>query len=375
VFTLQHASHHVRAERVGCLLQPGTMQSLDGDVRGFFAARASGPAVLVGALPFDVRRSPLLYQPGRFERGEGPLVFAPPAAAGVPLSAVARPEPARADYVAMVDEALRRIGGGNLTKVVLARSLRLELARPLDLGVVAGRLARDPAATTFVVRLPERDGEAPVALVGATPELLVSRRGDRVFSHPLAGSAARSGDPSEDQRAAAALLSSDKDRREHAFVVEEILDLLSPFCLDLRAPDTPELCSTASMWHFGTRIEGRLRADAPTAAGLAALLHPTPAVGGFPRREALDLIRELEPVDRGYYAGALGWCEENGDGDWYVTLRCAQMRGTSLTLHAGAGIVAGSDPASELAETAAKFRAMLGALDLLEEGSALERAA
>lgn len=374
MFTLQRASNHVRAGQMRRPMAPGTMQSLDADVRGFFAAAGDGPPVLVGALPFDVRRSPLLYQPEDFARGQGAAAF-PAGAAGLPGAVAVRPVPAPGEYMRMVRRALQRIERGDLGKVVLARSLRIELSQPFDIGLVARRLALDPAVATFVVALPACSGRAPLTLVGATPELLVSRSGDRVVSHPLAGSAARSPDAAADADAARALLASAKDRREHALVVEQILDLLAPHCLDLPAPPAPELCSTASMWHFGTRIEGRLRADAPTAAGLAALLHPTPAVGGFPRRPALDLIRELEPVDRGFYAGAVGWTEANGDGDWHVTLRCAQVEGSTVTLHAGAGIVAGSDPERELAETTAKFAAMLGAIELTEQGLLLEAAA
>jgi isochorismate synthase len=119
------------------------------------------------------------------------------------------------------------------------------------------------------------------------------------------------------------------------------------------------------MWHLGTRIEGRLKqADMPSAAGLAALLHPTPAVGGFPRERALEVIRELEPTGRGFYAGAVGWCDQTGDGEWHVALRCAELRPGRLTLHSGAGIVEGSEPTEEAAETSAKFVAILDALGI-----------
>lgn len=385
MFRLQRANRYVRAEHVRRQLSPGTMQSLDADVRAFFARLEServtsgepavAPEVLVGALPFDVRRSPRLYQPQSFEQGVGEGPFTPGNGKGLLRTASIRPLPSPAEYIEMVRRALQRIDVGDLDKVVLARSLRIELAQPLEIDLVAGRLARDPTVTTFVVDLPGPGTDQQLRLLGATPELLVSRVGGQVFSHPLAGSAARSQDAAEDERAAKTLLASTKDRREHAMVVEEILDRLTPFCTSLPVPPQPELCSTASMWHFGTRIEGQLRPDAPTAAGLAAALHPTPAVGGFPRLPALDLIRELEPVDRGFYAGALGWTDAKGDGDWYVTLRCAQIEESVVTLHAGAGIVAGSDPASELAETAAKFGAMCSALDLWEEGKPLEAAA
>lgn len=204
-------------------------------------------------------------------------------------------------------------------------------------------------------------------LVGASPELLISRRGAAILSHPLAGSARRSPDLTEDEAAAQALLTSDKDRREHGLVVEAIMDLLAPWCSDLRAPPGPALVSTRTMWHLGTRIEGRLRRpDEGSAAELAALLHPTPAVCGSPRDRAAELIRELEAYDRSFYAGAVGWTNAVGDGAWYVALRCAEVCGREARLYAGAGIVEGSDPAAEADETSGKFQAVLRALGVDE---------
>lgn len=368
-FVLRGPDGALSASGVAHALPRVKARELEERLRAFFAANAEARMV-VGALPFDHEREVVCYAPERSVRGDGALATGRSGGGGWrPVRVVGEPDALA--YGRKVQRALDRLGDPShpLRKVVLARSLHVEGLTPIDVEAVAARLARDPSVTTFLVDL-ALGGERH-RLVGATPELLVSRRGRRIVSHPLAGSAARAKDEAEDTRAGEALLRSEKDRREHGVVVEAILDVLAPYCSELSAPRGIGLRSTATMWHLGTRIEGTLRSnDAPSAAGLAALLHPTPAVGGDPRAEALAAIRELETHDRGFYAGALGWTDARGDGDWYVTLRCAEVRGTRLTLHAGAGIVAGSDPTREIAETSAKLRTMLLALGIDEQGSA-----
>ncbi|WP_236638426.1 chorismate-binding protein [Mangrovicoccus ximenensis] len=161
----------------------------------------------------------------------------------------------------------------------------------------------------------------------------------------------RQADPVADAAAAAGLAGSDKDRREHAIVVEYILDTLAPFCRSLGTPEGTRLTSTRSMWHLGTPIEGVLKDEGLPSAVLAARLHPTPAVCGLPCNRAEELIRKLEPVPRDYYAGAVGWTDAHGDGAWHVAIRCAEICGAEARLYAGAGIVPGSDPEAEVAET------------------------
>jgi isochorismate synthase len=199
-------------------------------------------------------------------------------------------------------------------------------------------------------------------LVGASPELLVSRSGTTVRSNPLAGSAARSGDPDEDRALGEALAASAKDREEHAIVVDAIATALRPLCRDLRWDREPVLLATPNVWHLSTRFEGELREPAPTVVDLVAILHPTPAIAGAPTREAVALIRELEPFERGAYAGPVGWIDADGDGVWAIALRCAELVGARAILAAGAGIVAGSQPEDEVEETERKFRAFLDAL-------------
>lgn len=336
----------------------------DRAARHFAAADPRGVPLLVGALPFDADRPAHLFQPRTLHRSPlraEALAGAVDAAGRAERGWRVRAEPTREAYAAAVARVLARMeADADLHKVVLARSLVLDGDEPLDPRTLLPALAADPAVTAFCIPLADNG-----ALIGATPELLVSKDGARVVSAPLAGSAPRLGD---NTAAGDALLRSEKDLREHAAVVEWIADRLTPFCRDLRVPRTPSVVSTASMWHLGTRIEGELRdRDVPSLA-LAAELHPTPAVCGRPRAAAEAMIAELEGFDRGYFGGAVGWCDPSGDGAWYVAIRCAELRGSTARLYAGAGIVRGSDPEMEAAETSAKFGAMLRAIGIDEQG-------
>ncbi|HVF08540.1 MAG TPA: isochorismate synthase, partial [Actinomycetota bacterium] len=266
-------------------------------------------------------------------------------------------EPPGDVYSAAVAEATASIGRGDLAKVVLARTLRVDAGRVLDPRRLLHRLrAVEPHCFTFAA--PTSAG----VLVGASPELLISRRGDRVRSTPLAGTAPRAGDPDEDTANAEALAASAKNREEHAIVVEAVADVLRGFCHDLTFDPEPSLEPTANVWHLATRFVGTLRDPGVTALDIVAELHPTPAVCGAPPAAAASMVSELEPFDRGMYAGPVGWVDANGDGDWVIALRCAALDAERATLYAGAGIVAGSDPASEVDETERKFRAFLDSL-------------
>jgi isochorismate synthase len=271
-----------------------------------------------------------------------------------------RSEPSLETYRRGVAEALRRIDGGALRKVVLARSLVVRAAHAWDPVALLRRLrAADPAAYVFSV--PVR-GPDPAVLVGASPELLLRRRGREIVSNPLAGSARRSGDEAADRDAGARLLANEKERREHAFVVEAARDALAPFCAELHVDAEPRILATARVMHLSTVLRGRLRDPEPSALHLAAALHPTPAVCGTPLDEARRAIDEIEGIDRGLYAGLVGWVNGEGDGEWALTLRCAELRGDTAVLFAGAGIVAGSEPQAELDETDAKLATLLDAL-------------
>ena len=246
----------------------------------------------------------------------------------------------------------------------MARALRLVADGALDLPTILHRLSGDPEATVYLSDLtPAGPGYAGTALVGASPELLVARAGPRVSCQPFAGSAPRSPDPETDAANGAALAASGKNRHEHQLVVDTMRAALEPLCSDLDVAAQPQLSRTAALWHLSTPIRGTLREMSTTALDLALALHPTPAVGGVPTAAAVDLIAELEG-DRGFYAGAVGWCDARGDGRWVVAIRGAQVSADrrEALAQAGGGIVAESDPDDEVAETTTKFRTILSAL-------------
>lgn len=362
LFVLKGPTHQLQTEGCQARLPAGNTTTLGQRVSEFFHGRSTGPDVLVGALPFDPLADDALYQPARLTASDASMV-APLA----PLVDACTPEPAASDYADMVARCVAGIDGQALSKAVLARSLKLQAAASLDPLALAARLERDASVTTYVLPVPVASAAPPAWLVGATPELLISRRGRTIVSHPLAGSARRCANAEQDAAAASALSASTKDLEEHAYVVDAIKAALAPLCSELHTPEQPSLYTTDTMWHLGTRITGTLKDDSISVATLAGLLHPTPAVCGTPRQQALNTIASLEPVDRGFYAGAVGWVNAEGDGDWYVAIRCAHVQANTLRLFAGAGIVADSVPALEVAETGAKFRAMLNALGVDDE--------
>ncbi|WP_420713826.1 isochorismate synthase DhbC [Streptomyces sp. NRRL WC-3742] len=316
--------------------------------------------LVIGAVAFDHDSRAELAVPDRVRTAgalrDDPLI-ALPAPAADRVDWQVRPVPAPEAYGAGVAEAVERLRAGELSKVVLARTLELTADRPLDLPAVLQRLARrDPGGYTFA--LPAGEGRT---LIGASPELLLSRRGTAVLANPLAGSVPRSADLGEDVRRAAALLESPKDLHEHAVVVDAIRAALAPYCRTLDVPARPTLVRTAAMWHLATTISGELAEPAVGALELATALHPTPAVCGTPTGLARRVIGEVEPFDRGLYTGMVGWQDASGDGEWVVTIRCAEAEGRTLRVYAGAGVVDRSRPEDELAETSAKFRTFLDA--------------
>jgi menaquinone-specific isochorismate synthase len=255
-----------------------------------------------------------------------------------------------------VADAVKAIRAGGLRKVVLARDLFATAAEPIDTRAVLGRLAgRYPDCFTFAC-----DG-----LVGATPELLVRRAGRQVSALVLGGTAPRGANPAQDEALGSELLASAKNTEEHAYAVASIRDALRPLCDVLDVEARPALLKLPNLQHLGTRVRGTLT-DSGTpksALALAAAVHPPAAVCGTPTGAALELIRELEQMDRERYAGPVGWVDAEGNGEWGIALRCAQLSGRTARLFAGCGIVAGSDPAAELAETLVKFQPMRGALE------------
>ena len=297
-----------------------------------------------------------------------------------PLTAMETPailqlseNPSGDGYRAAVAEALERTARGALAKVVLARTVTARFAGPVTTAAAVRRLRRgEPSCTVFAFPTgtgPDLDrGEDRGRFLGASPELLVRRLGASVESHPLAGTAgldpgAGNGDAG---MAAEHLLASAKDRVEHRLVVEAVAAALRTRCTELVVPEDPSLVRLGSVAHLGTALRGTLGPDGggrlPSALALLADLHPTPAVGGVPRDEALACIAELESSPRGHWAGPVGWVDSSGDGQWMIGIRSASVEGSSASLTAGAGIVAGSDPRAELEETTVKLVPVLEAL-------------
>ena len=278
-----------------------------------------------------------------------------------------------AGYRAAVAEAVRTMQApdARLRKVVLSRPLTVELSGRLPLTPVLRRLrAAEPTCTVFA--MPTADG----TFLGASPELLVARHESRVTCHPLAGTVPRGTTARTDADAQGRLAGSDKERAEHRYVVDDIAGMLVPFCDELTVPETPSLVTFRSVAHLGTRIVGHLKAPLPTILELLDRLHPTPAVGGTPRADALAAIKAGEPDDRGYWAGPVGWADARGDGEWMIGIRSALLNAhdatpgrTVLGLRAGSGIVADSDPEAEAEETNVKLATVL---DTVIPGASVE---
>jgi menaquinone-specific isochorismate synthase len=346
--------------------------SLDVDDR--VRVRGSGP-VAFGTFTFDASSDgsvlivprTVLGRDGRgrawlttvTEGGEIPATGPPPASPGLAAPTGIRwrdgslPGPRWQQAVA---DAVAAIKAGGLRKVVLARDVFATADEPIDARVLLRRLAaRYPDCFTFAC-----DG-----MLGATPELLIRRAGHQVSALVLGGTLPRGADPAQDKALGEELLASAKNNEEHAYAVESIRDALGMLCDTLDVEARPSLLKFPNLQHLGTQVRGTL-ADGQTlrsALALAAAVHPPAAVCGTPTGTALDLIRELEHMDRERYAGPVGWVDANGNGEWGIAIRCGQLSGRTARLFAGCGIVAGSEPAAELAETLVKLQPMRGALE------------
>ncbi|MCR3720659.1 MULTISPECIES: isochorismate synthase [Prauserella salsuginis group] len=352
----------------GTVLAQGTADEITGTDEQALADRVSAAlaergGIATGVLPYDAASgTPARLVVPRTVHTAGPahpdVDRLSRERVGAPAAVRAVPEPR--DHAAAVRTAVTELAVRDLRKVVLARALDVEFARDVPVAAIVRNLVLDHRhGYVFAADLP-----GGRTLLGASPELLVSRRGGRVVAHPLAGSMPRSGDAATDTENAETLLASKKDLLEHTILTEAVAEALGPFCATLDVPAEPTLERTPAMWHLGTRITGELADPATTALHLASALHPTPAICGTPVASARRLIGELEPFDRGYYAGATGWVDSEGDGEWAVSIRCADAGAASLRMYAGGGIVADSDPHAELDETSAKFATLGRAMGL-----------
>jgi len=309
--------------------------------------REAGRSRIVIAVPPGADASSVLGAAGSLRISGEPAI---PPASSVTLSS----DPTVEDWRDSVAEAAGGVAAGEVDKVVLARTVRVGLGTPIpgfDLVAMLGN--RYPDSRVFGWQ----SGEA--TFLGASPELLVARHGSRFRTVALAGSTARGATPADDRRLADELLAGDKDRVEHAIVVDEIGRRLAPLADLIDVPPVPVVERYATVQHLATPIVGRTRS---TILELADVLHPTPAVGGHPGSEAIALQSKLEQIDRGWYTGGVGWADAAGDGEISVALRCALIRGEGAVLYVGNGIVAGSDPDAEVEETRLKLRPLLDLL-------------
>ena len=276
-----------------------------------------------------------------------------PAARTLEVTAVRNPMA----WTAAVESAAARLRAGEAAKVVLAREVLARGDGVVSAAMVARSLrAAYPSCFTYLIT-----GADGTAFAGASPELLVRRSGGRAFSQPMAGSVARGATEAEDERLARRLQDSAKDAVEHRVVSEFVVDALRPFARSVSARP-PEVVRFTNIQHLATSVTAELNDPPADALRLAAALHPTPAVGGWPRQAADALIDELEGMERGWYAGAVGWIDGSGDGEFAVALRCGLLWEDGARLYAGVGVMPDSDPARELEETELKFKALLTAL-------------
>ena len=326
----------------------GTSRDTDGVTRRW--ATAVGPADI--ALP-DTGE---LFDAVIWQYGTTPAEPAPAASAADLTTAMDS-----AGYAAMVADAVGAMAQpeATLRKVVLSRPVEVHLGGALSLAAALRRLrAGEPNCTIFSMPVPAG------TFFGASPELLVARHGTKVSSHPLAGTVPRGDTARTDADAQRDLAGSTKNRAEHRYVVDAIAAGLGPFCEELSVPTEPSVVAFRSVAHLGTRLEGRLGARPVGVLELLRPLHPTPAVGGTPRPEALSFIAGHEAGERGHWAGPVGWVGAGGDGEWMIGIRSAQLdaNGTTLRLRAGGGVVADSDPDAEAAEANVKLATVLDAV-------------
>ena len=334
------------------------------------ALKAGECEIVVGALPFSLDDAAALTVPESFVRDDGPLEphsYYRLGSGNTINASIVGFDPSPKEHEDRITAAISTIQRSVLEKIVLARSVDIQFNPPVDPLAIAARLIdQSHNKDGFVVDLSPAGGRYQGrTLVGSSPEVLIKREGSTVSAYPLAGSAGRVEDRDVDCFIGQQLRTNAKDLDEHTFVVNHLVNVLEPLCSSLDVPNHPELTRTNEMWHLATPITGTLRDKNMSALELALNLHPTPAVCGTPLHAAEDLISSVE-TDRGFYSGAVGWCTSDGDGEYMVAIRCAEIAagGASARAWAGGGIVASSSADKELAETTAKLRTIMRALGL-----------
>lgn len=329
----------------------------------FYSKQGNRSSIIVGAMPFHAGGNAQFILPQHIMRAASTSPFSRRTTSVTMGARVVAQHPLPEKFMDNVDRALTLFKTTPLRKVVLSRMIELATDHDIDINALLfNLLTSNRLGRIFFMANAHEDTRA--MLVGASPEVIISKRGLTIQSNPLAGSIARSVCPAEDYVRGQALLKSEKDVHEHALTVGSIESILRPFCSVLHVPERPSLISTPKMWHLSTHIRGVLKSHKTDSLTIARALHPTPAVCGYPTELARESIQALEGYDREWYAGMIGWMNHEGDGEWALTIRCAKIIGQSICLYAGAGIVQGSVPQKELAETYAKFGTLLDALGI-----------
>jgi len=332
--------------------------------QAFARAKAQGIAnpVVVGAIPFDTTQPSELFIPASWQTFSRPSKQRSSryfSGHDTPDVTSRKEIPPQDVFMDMVARGAALTATPEVDKIVLSRLIDIATNARIDSGILLERLiAQNPASFNFHVPL-----SSGGALLGASPELLLRKDGEHFSSLPLAGSARRQPDDMLDREAGNRLLASEKDRHEHALVTQAMKQVLQARSRNLSLPDSPQLVTTPTLWHLATPIEGTAQ-KGETALTLACLLHPTPALSGFPHQVAKKWIAELEPFERELFGGIVGWCDADGNGEWVVTIRCARIHENRVRLFAGAGIVPASSPAGEWRETGVKLTTMLNVFGL-----------
>ncbi|MGL4306641.1 MAG: isochorismate synthase [Mycobacteriaceae bacterium] len=358
-FALTRADHHVLAS--------GLRRPFTSVAEASEALHNQQSDVVVGMLAFDPAQAPALYQPQQFTIKTGR--WSPSIPTPLPPIRLISEDPLPEEHKHRVQNFIDRITSSDLEKIVAARSITFETIGEqiiLPSVLLSTLVHRDSQGNGFSSDLSVAGARfSGRYLVGSSPELLVQKTGNKVTCWPFAGSAPRNDNPRLDQASAQALMSSDKDLAEHAFVTRWLSTQLSNLCTDIRVPPAPSLASTPQVWHLATKIQATT-SSAISALDLAAVLHPTPAVAGTPTSQAISTINQIEG-NRGFYGGAVGWTQANGDGEWMVAIRCAELEKTGARgkAYAGGGIVATSDPQTELDETSTKLKTLLSAFSTI----------
>ncbi len=366
LFLFNSSQNLVRARGVSQKIEtPLSAKTFQHDVNKVFDAeqrKGIDNPILVGAIPFDLDQPCQLLAPKWSERVK-------PFSADFPafkdkdfshqiINHAFKPD--HTGFVNMIEAALLTLNHDDLKKIVLSKILELTLDRSVDIPrLLTNIMGQNPSAYHFSVPL-----ESGI-LIGASPELLIRKEGNTLYSNPLAGSAKRSKDLQEDRRASQALQQSKKDQYEHRIVVDAIRSALIPMVQSMKLEAQPSLISTPTMWHLSTQIEAILAKDSELSIfDVIKQLHPTPAMCGTPTGLAHHHISALEPHKRGFFSGLVGWCDAQGNGEWAIAIRCAEVASNKVRLFAGAGVVPDSCVESEWRETSAKMQTMINAFGI-----------